>query len=225
MTETQIDALRERFSRLDTPAVSDALDSLGIPGVLAGIQARVPGVVTAGPAFTVQYRPFERAQEEFHNAGNYIDDVPAGSVIVIDNEGSATCTNWGGLLTVMAQRKGIAGTVIHGAGRDLAEVRHHNYPLFSRAITMVSGKNRVKVTALLVPVEVDGVQVVPGDWIIGDDNGVLVIPAAKVVEVLERAEAIDRTESQIRAAIQAGVPLVDARKQFGYSEPWKARSV
>ena len=223
-SESEINSLRERFARLDTPAVSDALDSLGIPGVLAGIQARVSGMVTAGPAFTVQYRPFERTGGEFHGAGNYIDQVPAGSVIVIDNEGSTTCTNWGGLLTVMAQLKGIAGTVIHGSARDLAEVRHLNYALFTRAVTMVSAKNRAKVTGLQVPVHIEGVQVLPGDWVVADDNGALVIPADKVLEVLERAEAIDRTESRIRDAIQGGMPLVEARKQFGYAEPWKTRS-
>jgi regulator of RNase E activity RraA len=222
MTSNEIDSLRARFARLDTPAVSDALDSLGITGALAGIQARVPGVVTAGPAFTVQYRGFERAKGEFHNAGTYIDDVPAGSVILIDNEGNTSCTNWGGLLTTMAKLKGIAGTVIHGAARDLAEVRHLNYPLFSRAITMVSGKNRVKITGLQVPVEVEGVRVEPGDWIVADDNGALAIPAARVVEVLERAEATDLTESRIREAIREGTPLAEARERFGYREPWKA---
>ena len=224
VTVNDIDALRARFVRLDTPAVSDALDSLGIPGVLAGIQARVPGLITAGPAYTVQYRPFERLGGTFHGAGNYIDDVPPGNVVLIDNEGSTTCTNWGGLLTVMAGLQGIVGTVIHGSARDLAEVRHLNYPLFSRAVTMVSAKNRAKVTGLQVPLEIEGVRVAPGDWVMADDNGALAIPAASVIEVLERAEAIDRTESDIRDAIQGGMPLVDARKQFGYSEPWKPRN-
>jgi regulator of RNase E activity RraA len=215
--------LRERFVRLDTPAVSDALDSLGIPGALAGIQARVAGVVTAGPAFTVRYRAFERSVGEFHNAGNYIDQVPAGSVILIDNEASTTCTNWGGLLTVMARLKGISGTVINGSARDLAEVRHLNYPLFSVAVTMVSAKNRARVTGLQVPVVVGTVEVTPGDWLVGDDNGVLAIPAARVVEVLERAEAIDRTESRIREAIKGGMSLVEARGALGYDRPWDER--
>ncbi|MEU9387823.1 isocitrate/isopropylmalate family dehydrogenase, partial [Streptomyces sp. NPDC048279] len=138
----------DRLAALDTASVSDALDSLGIPGVLAGIGARVPGARTAGLAYTVTYQPVDhRPDQGFRNAANYLDDVPAGSFVVVDNGGSTACTNWGSLLTAVARSRGVRGTALHGSARDLAEIRAAGYPLFSTGVTMVSGKNRVELAA------------------------------------------------------------------------------
>ncbi|MGH3438977.1 MAG: RraA family protein, partial [Sciscionella sp.] len=134
----------DRLAALDTAAVSDALDSMGIPCVLAGIAARVPGSRTCGIAYTVSYRPVCGDGPRFRNAANYLDDVPAGCVVVVDNGGSTSCTTWGSLLTAVAESRGVRGTVLHGSARDLAEVRATGYPLFSTGVTMVSGKNRVE---------------------------------------------------------------------------------
>jgi regulator of RNase E activity RraA len=217
-----ISELQLRFSKLDTPAISDAMDSLGLYGALQGIVTRVPGVVLAGPVFTVQYHNLDRDGSTFHNAGNYIDEVPNEHVILVDNQGRSDCTNWGGILTEMAQIKGIAGSVVYGAARDISEIRVMSYPLFSTAVNMVSGKNRVHVTALRQDVEVGDVTVKNGDWLMGDDNGVLVIPADRLSDVLFRAENVERTEKHIREAIRSGMPLVEARKRFRYDQPWLA---
>lgn len=214
-------ALQQRFLALDTAAVSDAMDSLSLHGSLADIDTRVYGHLIAGPAFTVIYRSFDRADGEFHNAGNYIDQVPRGSIVLIDNEGRSDCTNWGGILTEMAKIKNLAGTVVYGAARDMAEIRRMDYPLFTRAVNMVSGKNRVRIVGLQQKVVIGAVGVCPGDWIIADDNGVLAIPKQRLEEVLERAESIDRTEARIRQAIRAGVPLEEARMCFRYDRPWQ----
>ncbi len=220
MNASERQVVRERFASMDTPAVSDAMDGIGLSGALRGITPRIPGKMVAGPAFTVRYGPLQREPGEFHGAGNYIDDVEPGCVIFIDNQGRSDCTNWGGILSEVARLRGVAATVVHGAARDLAEIRGMGYPLFSSAIHMVSGKNRVRVTGVQVDVEVDGVSVRPGDWIVADDNGALAIPQARVLEVLERAERVDRTERRIREAVLAGTPLVQARKRFRYDQPW-----
>ncbi|MGJ0118595.1 RraA family protein [Williamsia sp. MIQD14] len=228
VTTAVLDDILERLRHTDTAAVSDALDSLGIPGVLRGITCRVPGVTTVGVAYTVTYGPVAdsggREGATFHNAANYIDDVPAGSVIVVDNGGSLDCTNWGNILTSMALRRGIAGTVIHGSARDVAEIRTHGYPLFSTGVSMVSGKNRVTLSAIGSDVVIDGVRVSSGDVIVGDDNGVIRIPQAIAEAVTDRAVRVDETERAIADAVRTGMRLDEARAQFGYATPWEPAS-
>lgn len=220
-TPADTEALRARLSRLDTAALSDAMDSLRTPPcVLPGIRPRTPGTVACGPAFTVRYRPVDDTTT-FHNAANYLDDVPAGSVVVVDNGGSLECTNWGSLLTAVALHRGISGTVVHGSVRDVKESSAAGYPLFSTGVTMVSAKNRAVLDRTGAEVDVAGTTVAPGDWIVADDNGALRIPAALVEEVVRRAEAVERTESRIREAALGGSRLDEARARFGYARPWE----
>ncbi|MFJ2744451.1 RraA family protein [Streptomyces sp. NPDC087440] len=219
--EVEVAALRERLLRLDTAAVADAMDGLRIPaGVLPGIAARTPDAVACGPAFTVRYRAVDD-DTVFRGAADYLDDVPAGSVVVVDNGGSRTCTTWGSLLSSVALDRGVSGTVVHGSARDVRESRSAGYPLFSTNVTMVSGKNRVMLDRTGVEVDIAGTSVAPGDWILADDNGALRIPAALVEEVVRRAEAVERTESRIREAALGGSRLDEARARFGYARPWE----
>ncbi|MEV6946453.1 isocitrate/isopropylmalate family dehydrogenase [Streptomyces sp. NPDC051172] len=211
----------DRLARLDTASVSDALDSLGIVGVLAGVTARVPGARTAGLAHTVTYKPVDGSAEGFRNAANYLDEVPAGSFVVVDNGGSSSCTNWGSLLTAVAQSRGVRGTALYGSARDIAEIRAAGYPLFSTGATMVSGKNRVELAATGRDVTVGTVTVHPGDVVVADDNGVLVVPAARAAEVADRAERVERTEAAIAEAVSTGLRLDEARRRFGYARPWE----
>jgi regulator of RNase E activity RraA len=220
--------LVDRFARLDTASVSDALDSLGLRGVLPGVAARVPGARTAGLAYTVSYRPVtagpadgaSAARPAFRNAANYLDDVPPGSFVVVDNGGSTACTNWGSLLTSLARARGVRGTALHGSARDVDEIRDTGYPLFSTGVTMVSGKNRVELAATGLTVDVGGTVVRPGDVVVADDNGVLVVPAGRAAEVAERAERVERTEGAIAEAVAGGLRLDQARERFGYARPW-----
>jgi regulator of RNase E activity RraA len=224
MNATELD-WKQRLLQLDTAAVSDAMDSLGINRALHGIAPRVDGAKIAGPAFTVQYEAFSHEPSTFHNAGNYIDEVPPHAVIVVNNDANTACTNWGDILTRKALRQGIAGTVITGSARDIETIRKLGYPLYTKGIYMVSGKNRVRVKATNVPVDFAGVVVNPGDWMFGDDNGVVVIAPDQLEAVIERAENVNRTEIDIVRAIEAGESLVAARQNFGYSTPWEKRNV
>jgi isocitrate/isopropylmalate dehydrogenase/regulator of RNase E activity RraA len=214
------DEVVDRLARLDTASVSDALDSLGVGGVLAGISSRVAGARAAGRAFTVTYRPVDSSEKVFRNAANYLDDVPAGSFVVVDNAGSTSCTNWGSILTSLAQRRGVRGTALHGSARDIAEIRAAGYPLFSTGVTMVSGKNRVELAATGQDVVIGDVTVRPGDIVVADDNGALVVPAEHAAEVADRAERVERTERSIARAVADGLRLDEARRRFGYARPW-----
>ncbi|MGW7413917.1 RraA family protein [Streptomyces sp. NPDC054863] len=210
----------ERLSHLDTASISDALDSLGITGVLPGIAARVPGARTTGLAYTVSYEPIDTTDNTFHNAANYLDEVPPDSVVVVDNAGSTQCTNWGSLLTTLAQRRGVRGTVLHGSARDLTEIQAAAYPLYSTGVTMVSGKNRVQLAATGRDITIHGTTVRPGDIVVADDNGALVVPAEHAEETATRAERVEQTEQAIAAAVTDGMRLDEARRRHGYATPW-----
>ncbi|KUK35777.1 MAG: Putative ribonuclease E inhibitor RraA/dimethylmenaquinone methyltransferase [Thermacetogenium phaeum] len=205
--------LIKAFKELDTTSVSDALDRLGISGGLLGIKPIVPGVTMCGPAFTVHYVPCGVVKG---TVGDFLDDVEPGQVVVIDNAGREYCTVWGDLMSLTASRKGVAGTVIDGVCRDISGIRELRYPIFTKGFYMVTGKDRVQVDAVNVPVAVSGVQVKPGDILLGDDTGVVVIPQEKAVEVLEVAREIAEKEEIIVREVKNGASLREARSRVGY---------
>ena len=203
-----------RLAALPTASISDALDFLGLPGSLHGIGPLRDGTRTVGPAFTVQYQPVDPTQPG--TVGDFLDDVPAGSVVVIDNAGRTDCTVWGGIMTRTAAARGIAGTVIHGTCRDVPSILEVGYPMWSTARFMRTGKDRVQLQAVQVPLSIDGVAIHPGDWVCADDDGALVVPAGRAGEVAEVAERIERTEDAITTAVLAGATLRQARTDHGY---------
>lgn len=203
-----------RASRLDCAALSDALDRSGIVGQCHEISPRDPGFRMIGHAYTVLYRPAGHDEEGF--VGDFIDDVPAGSAIVIDNRGRDTMGTWGNILTEMAHHRRLAGTVIDGINRDVALCRELNYPIFSKGHWMRTGKGRIQLAGLQVPVQIGGVNVYPGDLMCGDADGVVVIPKGMQQQVLTFAEEITEQENAIRAGIRAGLRMDDARRQHQY---------
>jgi regulator of RNase E activity RraA len=207
------DDLRERLKKAGTTALSDALDRFGIDGQALGIMPVARGMRFAGTAYTVRMLPVGLTGG---SVGDYIDEVQPGQVVVIDNDGRRDATVWGDILTWVAAERGIAGTVIDGVCRDSDRCVELNYPVFARGHTMRTGKDRVTADAYNVTVQVAGVRVAAGDWLVGDSDGVVAIPAARVREVLEAAEAIEGTEEQIRTAIRQGRRLDQARAELGY---------
>ena len=208
------DTLVEAFGRLDTCSVSDAMDRLGIPAGCLGVGALVPGVKMVGRAFTVRYRM--TGQVERGTVGDFLDDVQPGQVVVLDNAGRMDCTVWGDIMTVIATRRGIAGTVIDGVCRDVPKIRDLGYPMFSRGCYMMTGKDRVEVDAIEAPVSIAGRQVRPGDILLGDDTGVVVIPASRAEEILSIATDIEQVEQQIMTLVGSGLTLREARERLGY---------
>jgi 4-hydroxy-4-methyl-2-oxoglutarate aldolase len=203
----------ERTSKLDTSTISDALDRLGIAGQCLNIKPRHPRFRLTGRAFTMLYGP---AGKPAGTVGDYIDDVPPGSVIVIDNGGRENATVWGDILTEIAHRRGIAGTVIDGACRDTALCIELGYPVYSRSYSMRTGKDRVQLDAANIAVNIGDARVVPGDILRGDADGVVVIPQQHEMEVLAASEEIDAAEAAIRTSVRSGKRLDEARREFGY---------
>ncbi|VVE38190.1 diguanylate cyclase [Pandoraea aquatica] len=212
---TQQDKNVERAAALDTATLSDALDRLGIAGQCHLVKPRDSAYRMAGRAYTLQYGP---ASTPPGTVGDYIDDIPPGTVLVLDNGGREDCTVWGDILTEIAHRRGIAGTVIDGICRDVSLALELGYPLFSRGNWMRTGKDRVQVESVGVPVNIGNARVNPGDILRGDADGVIVIPAEHEAAVLDAAEAIDAAERHIREAVRGGKRLDDARKDLGYHQ-------
>jgi 4-hydroxy-4-methyl-2-oxoglutarate aldolase len=209
------DPFVERASKLDTSTISDALDRLGIAGQCLNIKPRDPRFRVTGRAFTMLYNPVGKPAG---TVGDFIDDVPPGSVVAIDNGGRENATVWGDILTEIAHRRGIAGTVIDGACRDTALCLELGYPVFSKSYSMRTGKDRVQLDGTNIIVNIGDARVAPGDILRGDADGVVAIPRQHEAEVLATAEAIATAEEAIRKSVRGGKRLDEARKEFGYHQ-------
>ncbi len=204
----------QRAAELDTATISDALDKLEIPGQCLGIKPRDHSFRLTGRAYTLLYGPCD--PDRPGTVGDYIDDLDEGTVVVIDNKGRQDATVWGDILTFLANKKKLGGTVIDGACRDVQLCLELGYPIFSRSYSMRTGKGRVQVNEEQVPVTIGEAVVAPGDILRGDCDGVVVIPKDREDEILKVAEKIGAAEEKIRAQLKEGVRLIDARRELGY---------
>jgi 4-hydroxy-4-methyl-2-oxoglutarate aldolase len=203
----------QRAAKLDTTAISDAMDRLGIAGQCLNIKPLDPRFRLTGRAFTILYGP---AGTPPGTVGDYIEDVPVGGVVVLDNGGRENATVWGDILTWVANRRGVAGTVIDGACRDTHLSRELGYPIYSRSYSMRTGKDRIQVEAMGGPVNIGDARVNQGDILRGDADGVVAIPQAHEDAILTNAEQIDAAESEIRRLVNEGNTLTEARAKLGY---------
>ncbi|WP_457206480.1 RraA family protein [Nocardioides sp. P5_C9_2] len=201
------------LAELPTASISDALDRLGLTGSVQGISPLRPGQRACGPAYTVAYEPVD---DQGGTVGDFLDDVPAGAVVFIDNAGRTDCTVWGGIMTQVAAHQQVAGTVIHGVCRDVAVTTTTDYRIWSAGRFMRTGKDRVRVRAVQEPLLVDGVTIRPGDVVCADEDGVVVVPAERVDEVASVASEVERVEAAIVATVRDGATLREARSAHGY---------
>jgi regulator of RNase E activity RraA len=206
--------LCDLFSGLDTPGISDALDKLGIPGQCFDIAPlNNYDRVIIGPAFTVKY---ESATTPAGSVGDFLDDVAAGDVVVIDNVGRTDCTVWGDIMTQYAGIKKIGATVINGVCRDVSKAIGDDYPIFSKGRFMRTGKDRVQIESVNATVSVGQARVSARDIVIADANGVVVVPRGRASEVASVAREIEDKEQRIREQIADGKTLGQARAALGY---------
>jgi 4-hydroxy-4-methyl-2-oxoglutarate aldolase len=213
MTGTTDEEVRLALLGLSCCDISDALDRVGIAGQCFGIRPVSPSAKLVGQAFTVRYGP---VGQDPGSVGDYIDDLPEGAVVCLDNAGREDVTVWGDLLTSTATRNRLAGTVIDGVCRDVNRAFELDYPVFARGAWMRTGKDRVQVEAVGEPITLGGVRVEQGDWLVGDGDGVVCVPKGRVREVIEVAWLVRDAEERIRAALDRGASLREARAEVGY---------
>lgn len=204
------DQIGERLRNLDACAVSDALDMLGIGGAALDIKPLWPvGSVVAGSVRTIQAGPKSESAPGEHIATRSIVAADSGDIIVIANQGREDVSCWGGILSLAAVKQGIAGVVIDGACRDIAESHSLGLPLFGRAVVPVSARGRVVQVAMDVPVDIAGVSVDTGDFVIADRSGVVFVPSDAAEKVIALAERIVTREAAMSEAVNAGESVVD----------------
>ncbi len=193
MSSEPVDEYTKEFALLSTSIVSDALDRLGVKGQCNGLHALSPlRTKLCGRIFTVQFLPCGPPDARTPNGdiGDYIDDVPAGYVIAIDNRGNPDRCVWDAVMTRSARERGIAGTVIDGVCRDHARSGAPDFPLFALGPHSRNGKDRVRVEAYNLPVVIGGVRVECDDVLLGDADGVVVVPRDYLAQTLAAARQI-----------------------------------
>lgn len=210
--------LIEAFKNVAVASVADAVDKVcGQRGYMDSvIKPRINDARLCGPAATV----LEAATDEVlppQHALDLIDEAPAGSVIVIAIEGGQSdVAVWGGLMTAGAVANGHAGAVLDGGVRDLVEIRRdYGFPVYARSVSPGTTLGRYRTVASQVPVRVGGILVHPGDLIVGDVDGVVVVPQARAAEVLKLAQEIDARELEQARLIIAEKSLRKGLAKYG----------
>jgi len=204
------DALVARLAALDSCTVSDALDKLAMPGSTLGLRPLWPGPRIVGRAVTVRLiaaGPGMKSRQHLGTAA--IEAAGAGDIVVVDNRGRCDTGGWGGLLSLAASVKGLAGAVVDGACRDVDEASDLGFPLFARAGVTRTARGRVIEDATNVQIEFCGVVVRPGDLVIADWTGVVIVAADRAEEVLATAEDIAARETRMAEAVRAGRPIAE----------------
>jgi regulator of RNase E activity RraA len=197
----------ERLARLDSCAVSDAFDRLGLSGALAGIRPLSGTHKIAGRVVTVKLVPADGRTSKQHLATAAIEASGPGDILVLSHRSREDCAGWGGILSRAAKVRGIAGTLVDGAVRDVDESREIGYPVFARGVIPATARGRIVEEGWNIPVDIGGVEVHPGDYVIADGSGVVFVPKARIEEVLLAAEEIAAKERAMAAAVESGKPV------------------
>ena len=198
----------QRLSRLDSCALSDALDRLKLGHVVTGVPRQSGEGRIAGRAVTVKTGlGAPPAGPPRHLGAAAIEAAGTGDIIVIEQRTGVEAAAWGGLLSLGAKTKGIAGTICDGPVRDIDEARAHGYPVFARTLTAKTARGRIVELSTNVPIVFEGVIVNPGDFVVADASAIVFIAATHVLRVVDAAEAIAAKESAMAEAIKAGQPI------------------
>lgn len=203
----QLDDLIAGFRGTAIASCADAMDQIcGRRGYLGqAVKPRINDKKIVGPAVTVLEEATDEPQPPRH-AIELIDSAEAGSVIVIAVGGERDVAVWGGLMTAGAVANKLEAAVLDGAVRDITEIKgDYDFPVYARSASPGTTVGRYKTVASMVPVTLDGIEISPGDIMVGDVDGIVAIPRDKAEEVLKAAQEIDEREAeQARLIIEAG---------------------
>ena len=224
MDESQREELRRRYLAVDTSNVADVLDELELPdqGLAAAFRPFPAGAgKLAGWAFTIAGESAQYASDGGDPAKmEACARLTPGSVSVWSGKGEGVCF-FGELISIGMRERGCAGALVDGGVRDVRFIGELGFPVYARYRTPVQSIGRWRVTGSGIPVPLPGatvpeVTVTPDDFILGDEDGVILIPASVAERVLERAETLGKREVEIRAELARGLSLSEALARFGH---------
>lgn len=208
---------RAHLDALATSNLSDALDRLGIARcAVQGIVPRWGRTKVVGRAVTIRMTAAGAVPAVAHLGVDAIAASEAGDVIVVDNRGDLHHNCWGEILSLAAQLKGVSGVVVDGAVRDVDTCETFGFAVHARGTVPSTARGRIVQEAWNVPVRLGDAPVRPGDVIVADVNGVVVIPAERLAEVVQAAEEIMAKENAMLDALRAGESILEVDRRFNY---------
>jgi 4-hydroxy-4-methyl-2-oxoglutarate aldolase len=197
-----------RLGRLDSCALSDALDKLNLPGAVSGIHRLSTDRRIAGRVLTVKLVADDgRVVASRHLGTAAIEAAQPGDVIVVEQRTGIDAAGWGGTLSLGASLRGVAGVIIEGPARDVDESAQHDFPVFARDHTSRTARGRIVEASTNAPITVGECSVTPGDFVVADGSGVVFVTAGEIERVLEAAEAIAERERSMAESLRAGTPI------------------
>jgi 4-hydroxy-4-methyl-2-oxoglutarate aldolase len=211
-------AITDGFLKVSTCNVSDACDRLGINGSVKGVLPLFPCAKIVGHAATLKLTKADGKIKSSPVEGtlNAISAGGAGAVLVIDGRENPEVNCYGGIAGATTKNTGFAGCVGDGVMRDVDEYKGYGLPVYGKGIVNQSIRGRSVCAGYDIPVHVGGVDVMPNDLVIADDNGVVIVPRARVAEVLRIALVIKATEDSVIAAIRSGEDSIEAHRKVNY---------
>lgn len=217
----------QRLKKLYTAAVYDILDEMGLPNQCLdlGIKPLERNMRVAGPAFTIACAADTRLDWEYDNEEvkkfTFFRRMYRGCVVLISSGGERQAGHWGELMSMSSKARGAAGVIVDGGIRDgNILMGMDNWPVFTRYLSPIESRGRTRIRAIEEPLAVGGsltsqIRVNPGDWLFGDMDGVVAIPACNVDEVVRKAEDMGGIEDQVREEIRNGADVTEVFERYG----------
>lgn len=203
--------LVQRLGRLDVCAVSDAMDKLGLQGYVGGLEQRASTRRIAGRVLTMRLLPKDQVPPQTgaprHLGTTAIEAAESGDIIVVEQRTGIEAGCWGGILSLAAKVRGVAGVICDGPVRDIDEARQYDFPVYARALTARTARGRIAEAATNEPVTLGDVTVHAQDFAVADASGVVFIRAADIERLLATAESIVAREAAMAKALLAGKPV------------------
>ena len=209
---------RKRLEKLSTTNLSDALDKVGIRGAVIGIRPLFDKPKVIGSVVTIKITAAGMEKSKHHLGIEAIASAQNGDVIAIDNHGDTQNNCWGEILSCAAKMKGISGVIIDGAARDVDICEELGFPIFARAVVPITARGRIMQEDFDCMIRLGDVQVRPDDVLVGDINGVVVIPPERIDEVLTEAEKLMEKEESMKKDILSGLDILEVDKKYNYEQ-------
>ena len=216
--EIPIEEMVERYKRTHTPAISDVLDQKGLfhQVLPPEIQAIAPEMRIAGPAMTAMGTPTVIHKDEYLEvAFAAYAAIQPGTVAVYDTSKDPSTAHWGEMISTTTQAAGCGGAILDGGVRDVDYIIKLGFPVFARYRTPADIRGRWRYVEVGIPIRIGEVEIQPGDWAIGDSNGVVIVPADLAVEVLLEVEEVVATENKIREELETGEHPLNVYLKYG----------